>query len=26
CCTHVIREDGSLDSFCRHYGSQVAAC
>lgn len=19
CCTHVIREDGSLDSFCRHY-------
>jgi uncharacterized radical SAM superfamily Fe-S cluster-containing enzyme len=20
CCTHVIREDGSLDSFCRHYG------
>jgi uncharacterized radical SAM superfamily Fe-S cluster-containing enzyme len=21
CCTHVIREDGSLDSFCRHYGS-----
>jgi hypothetical protein len=23
CCTHVIREDGSLDSFCRHYG-QIA--
>lgn len=25
CCTHVIRQDGSLDSFCRHYllgGSQ----
>ncbi|MFM8784901.1 MAG: hypothetical protein ACKOFI_07085 [Phycisphaerales bacterium] len=21
CCTHVIRADGSLDSFCRHYGS-----
>ena len=21
CCTHVIRPDGSLDSFCRHYGS-----
>ncbi len=19
CCTHVIREDGKLDSFCRHY-------
>jgi uncharacterized radical SAM superfamily Fe-S cluster-containing enzyme len=19
CCTHVIRSDGSLDSFCRHY-------
>lgn len=19
CCTHVIREDGTLDSFCRHY-------
>lgn len=19
CCTHVIRQDGSLDSFCRHY-------
>ena len=19
CCTHVIRPDGSLDSFCRHY-------
>ncbi|MFO0873606.1 MAG: radical SAM protein [Phycisphaerales bacterium] len=19
CCTHVIRRDGSLDSFCRHY-------
>ena len=26
CCTHVIRKDGSLDSFCRHYGSQAAAC
>ena len=21
CCTHVIRPDGSLDSFCRHYGA-----
>lgn len=21
CCTHVIRPDGSLDSFCRYYGS-----
>jgi hypothetical protein len=21
CCTHVIRTDGSLDSFCRHYGN-----
>ena len=20
CCTHVIRPDGSLDSFCRYYG------
>ena len=19
CCTHVIRPDGTLDSFCRHY-------
>jgi uncharacterized radical SAM superfamily Fe-S cluster-containing enzyme len=21
CCTHVIRPDGALDSFCRYYGS-----
>jgi uncharacterized radical SAM superfamily Fe-S cluster-containing enzyme len=21
CCTHVIRPDGSLDSFCRYYGA-----
>lgn len=23
CCTHVIGEDGSLDSFCRHYLSRA---
>lgn len=22
CCTHVIRPDGQLDSFCRYYGSR----
>jgi hypothetical protein len=22
CCTHVIRPDGKLDSFCRYYGSR----
>ncbi len=25
CCTHVIRPDGQLDSFCRYYGSVEAA-
>jgi hypothetical protein len=25
CCTHVIREDGRLDSFCRHYAPKPAA-
>ncbi len=24
CCTHVIRPDGQLDSFCRYYFGQVA--
>ena len=24
CCTHVIRPDGKLDSFCRYYGSPAA--
>lgn len=23
CCTHVIRPDGTLDSFCRYYAKQV---
>ncbi|HYR58434.1 MAG TPA: radical SAM protein, partial [Chthoniobacteraceae bacterium] len=23
CCTHVIRPDGALDSFCRYYSSQA---
>ncbi|MBI1842373.1 MAG: radical SAM protein [Verrucomicrobia bacterium] len=25
CCTHVIRPDGSLDSFCRHYAARGPA-
>ncbi len=25
CCTHVIRPDGKLDSFCRYYGSPAAS-
>lgn len=25
CCTHVIKPDGSLDSFCRHYLSTATA-
>ena len=24
CCTHVIRPDGMLDSFCRYYGAKPA--
>ena len=24
CCTHVIRPDGALDSFCRYYGAKPA--
>jgi hypothetical protein len=24
CCTHVIRPDGELDSFCRYYGGKSA--
>ncbi|MDD5200822.1 MAG: radical SAM protein [Terrimicrobiaceae bacterium] len=26
CCTHVIREDGKLDSFCRYYSGFPGAC
>ncbi len=25
CCTHVIRPDGKLDSFCRYYATQPPA-
>ena len=25
CCTHVIRPDGALDSFCRYYGAAEPA-
>ncbi len=24
CCTHVMQEDGTLDSFCRHYAKRAA--
>jgi hypothetical protein len=23
CCTHVIRPDGALDSFCRYYAARA---
>lgn len=26
CCTHVIREDGKLDSFCRYYSGFPGTC
>ncbi len=26
CCTHVIRPDGKLDSFCRYYADQAGSC
>lgn len=26
CCTHVIREDGKLDSFCRYYSKFPGTC